>query len=241
MKDSIIFDILNSNMSEQTTMPTHVGYILDGNRRWAKENGLPTFEGHREGAERFREIALRTFDRGVKYVSAYVFSTENWQRTEEEVGYLMGLVIKAVDSYLEDYKRSGIKVVLLGSRENLDKKVLDALEHTESSTAHNTRGTLALCFNYGGKQEIADAVNAALTEGKVISVESIDRHLYQPQVPGIDLLIRTSGEERLSGFMLWRSDYAELYFDKCYWPDFDESHLDAALEEYASRKRRFGS
>lgn len=229
-------------MSEQI-IPRHVGLILDGNRRWAKAKGLPTLEGHRQGAEAFRATALAAFDRGVKYVSAYTFSTENWQRTEEEVGYLMKLLIKAVEKHLKTFDDANIKVVVLGRREGLDKAVLKAIEKTESQTAKNTRGTLALCFNYGGQQELVDAVKGIITSGiapEDVTAETIQNSLYCPEVPGIDLLIRTSGERRTSGFMLYRSEYAELYFTDTMWPDFDPAALDVALEDYAHRKRRFG-
>lgn len=229
-------------MSDQS-IPAHLGLILDGNRRWAKSKGLPTLEGHRQGAEAFRKVSLAAFDRGVKYVSAYTFSTENWQRTEEEVGYLMKLLIKAVEKHLNSFHEANIKVVLLGRRDGLDASVLRAIEKTEALTRDNTRGTLALCFNYGGKAELADAVKGIIASGVAadeITPDVISRYVYAPEVPEIDLLIRTSGERRTSGFMLWRSEYAELYFTDIFWPDFDESALDTALEDYALRKRRFG-
>lgn len=229
-------------MSDQS-IPAHVGLILDGNRRWAKSKGLTTLEGHRQGAEAFRTVSLAAFDRGVKYVSAYTFSTENWQRTEEEVGYLMKLLIKAVEKHLKTFREADIKVVVLGRREGLDKSVLRAIQKTEELTRDNTRGTLALCFNYGGKAELVDAVKGIIGAGiseEDITPELITQHVYNPGVPEIDLLIRTSGEHRTSGFMLWRSEYAELYFTDTFWPDFDEQALDVALEDYALRKRRFG-
>lgn len=230
-------------MSNQT-IPRHVGLILDGNRRWAKSRGLPTLEGHRQGAEVFKTTALAAFERGVSFVSAYAFSTENWQRTEEEVGYLMKLLVKAVEKHLKTFDNANIRVVVLGRREGLDKSVLKAIEKTEQQTANNTRGTLALCFNYGGKQELVDAVQSIVASGasaQAISADTITAALYHPEIPDIDLLIRTSGERRTSGFMLYRSEYAELYFTETMWPDFDESALDAALNDYAQRKRRFGS
>lgn len=229
-------------MSDQS-IPAHVGLILDGNRRWAKAKGLPTLEGHRQGAEAFKTVSLAAFDRGVKYVSAYTFSTENWQRTEEEVGYLMRLLIKAVEKHLHAFHEANIKVVVLGRRQGLEKSVQKAIEKTENLTKDNTRGTLALCFNYGGKAELVDAVKQIIESGvsaEEITPEVIAQHVYAPEVPEIDLLIRTSGERRTSGFMMYRSEYAELYFTDTMWPDFDESTLDIALEDYAQRKRRFG-
>jgi undecaprenyl diphosphate synthase len=227
-------------MSDISSVPAHVGIILDGNRRWAKQQGLPTLEGHRRGAETFKEVALHAFEKGVGTVSAYVFSTENWQRTEEEVGYLMQLVIKAVDQYLDEFHERGIKVVILGRREGLRKKVLESITYTEEKTASNTNGTLALCFNYGGQEEIADAAKQLAASGTDITPKNVSSALYKPEIPNLDFIIRTSGEKRLSGFMLWRSPYAELYFTSTLWPAFTAADLDVALADYASRDRRFG-
>lgn len=227
-------------MHMSKNIPRHVGFILDGNRRWAKANGLPTLEGHRKGAERFKEIVLKTLDSGVDYVSAYVFSIENWSRTQEEVKYLMNLVVDVAENYLDEFHEKGFRIVMLGRREGLNDKVLKAIDRAVEQTKDNQNGTIALCFNYGGKQEVVDAAKAAMENGEDITVDSIDRHVYHPEVPGVDLLIRTSGEMRLSGFMLWRSDYAELYFSEKYWPDFTEDDLSQALEWYGQRERRFG-
>jgi undecaprenyl diphosphate synthase len=228
-------------MSNNTQTVQHLGLILDGNRRWAKAQGLPTLEGHRQGAEVFKTISLAAFERGIKYVSAYVFSTENWARTQEEVSYLMKLVVKAVEKYLVEFHRRGIKVIVLGSRAKLDNKVLDAINRTVERTKDNTNGTLALCFNYGGHQEIADAVNKAIEAKKFpITPDIIEQNLYSSDVPNADLLIRTSGEQRISGFMLWRAAYAELAFTDTLWPDFSVEELDRILMDYTQRERRFG-
>jgi undecaprenyl diphosphate synthase len=227
-------------MSETTVVPTHIGLILDGNRRWAKANGKPVLEGHKQGLEAFKDVSLAAFDTGVKYVSAYVFSAENWQRTQEEVSYLMALVVKGVTKHLDTFHNAGIRVVMLGSRAGLDKKVLKAIDDSIETTKNNARGTLALCFNYGGHQEIADAVQQLVDKNEQITPENITQNLYAPEVPPLDLIIRTSGEKRLSGFMLWRSEYAELYFTDILWPDFSIADLDKAIAEYAARKRRFG-
>ena len=227
-----------------TDLPQHLAIILDGNRRWAKSQNLPTLDGHREGAEVFREVAIATFERGIKYLSAYVFSTENWSRTKEEVGYLMSLLVKAVDKYLDDFHQRGIKIVFLGRREGLDNKVLKALQSAETKTDTNSHGTLALCFNYGGREEIVDAVKELMKQSinpDELTIDDISNHLYQPSVPAVDLVIRTSGEHRLSGFMLWRSDYAEFYFIDKLWPEFTIEDLGEALADYQQRHRRFGS
>lgn len=229
-------------MSEPTALPKHLGLILDGNRRWAKLNNLPTLEGHRKGLDTFKTVSLAAFDRGIEYVSAYIFSTENWQRTQEEVNYLMGLVVRAVSKELKTFHEAGIRLVMVGSRERLDKKVLKAIDEAVETTKSNTRGTLALCFNYGGQQEIADACTQLIAAGETeITPEKITKALYEPELPAIDLVIRTSGEERLSGFMLWRAAYAELLFEEKLWPDYTPHDLDNALTNYASRQRRFGN
>lgn len=231
-------------ISETQTLPKHVGIILDGNRRWAKENGLPTLKGHRQGMDVLKDVSFHAFERGVQYLSAFIFSTENWQRAEEEVNYLMDLTVKAVEKYLEEYHERGIKVVILGRRKGIRQKVLDAIARAEEKTKNNTQGTLALCFNYGGKEELVDAVKHIVTEGFTpaeITADVLAASLYCPDIPDVDLLIRTSGEERTSGFMLYRAAYAELVFRDKYWPDFTTADFDDALLEYEKRERRYGS
>lgn len=226
-----------------TEIPQHIGLILDGNRRWAKQRGLPTLEGHRKGSDTLRAVALAAYDRGVKYVSAFVFSTENWSRTDKEVNYLMGLVVKLLTQYLDEFNERGIKVVILGRREGLRSNVLKAIQKAEEATKDNTTGTLAFCFNYGGQEELVDAAKQLIADGvsaESVTKQSLEQVLYGPDVPAIDLLIRTSGEQRLSGFMLWRAAYAELYFTHTMWPDFGPNDLDEALAEYRVRQRRFG-
>lgn len=225
------------------SIPNHIGLILDGNRRWAKEQGMPTLDGHRKGAEVFKEVSLAAFDKGIRYVSAFVFSTDNWKRTEEEVSYLMKLLIKAVERYLNEYDKRGIKITIIGRRENLANDVLKAIEKTESRTKDNHNGTLVLCFNYGGQQEIIDATKQLLQENidpETLNSQIFEQFLYSPEVPPVDLLVRTSGEERTSGFMLWRAAYAELLFVKKYWPDFSLQDLDEVIDIFSKRQRRFG-
>ncbi len=228
----------------KTELPNHLGIILDGNRRWAKQNNLTSLEGHRRGSEVFRQISLEAFDLGIKFLSSYVFSTENWQRTKEETSYLMKLVVKAVEKYLNDFNNKGIKIVILGSKEGLGKSVLESIESTEQKTKNNKKGTLAICLNYGGQQEIIDATKKIIK--KKINPESItkevfEQNLYSPEVPPIDLLIRTSAEQRISGFMLWRIAYAELLFVEKYWPDYTTNDLKDAISIYNKRQRRYGS
>jgi undecaprenyl diphosphate synthase len=227
----------------QGSVPVHLGLILDGNRRWARAQGMPQLEGHRQGYQNLHDVALAAFDRGVKYVSAYVFSTENWNRTKEEVDYLMNLFVWVATKEIDKYVHEGLKVVFMGSRERLSKRVLKGIESAESKTAHNTRGVVVLCLNYGGHTELAEGVARLVRDGvpaEEVTVHKLAEYLYQPEVPPVDLIIRTSGEQRLSNFMLWRSAYSELYFVEKPWPAFTVADLDEALEDYASRNRRFG-
>lgn len=228
-------------MSETAVIPAHVGLILDGNRRWAKANGLPSFEGHRVGYANLKKIAKHAVNKGVKFISAYIFSTENWNRTREEVNYLLDLALVLATRDAREVHKEGIRVVFLGRRNDLPPKLLAAIEKAETLTKDNKRGTLALCFNYGGQQEIVDAASKLSSKKlKNLTVETFASALYAPEVPAIDLLIRTSGEQRLSNFMLWRAAYAELYFVKKHWPAFTPDDFDAAIEEFANRQRRFG-
>lgn len=227
-------------MSETITLPTHIGFILDGNRRWAKQNNLSINEGHRIGAEVFKKIALHGFDRGIKNISAYIFSTENWQRTEQETGFLMQLAIKAVEQYLDEFHDRGIKVIILGRKKGLRKKVLDSMLKTEEKTKNNTGGTLALCFNYGGREEIIDAAQRLTTKNLEITEKNFSKSMYHSEVPDLDLIIRTSGEKRLSNFMLWRAAYAEFMFVQKHWPEYTDDDLDVAINEYSARHRSFG-
>ncbi len=233
-----------ADTEHSTAVPRHLGLILDGNRRWAKAHGLKAVDGHKEGSEVFKRVSLAAFERGIEYVSAFVFSTENWHRSQEEVSFLMKLLIRAVELHLDEFHKRNIKIVMVGSRDELSESVLKAIERTEAKTAGNTGGTLALCFNYGGKPELVDAVRKIVAAGispAEIDDTVIDAYLYQPAIPAVDLMIRTSGERRTSGFMMWRADYAELYFTDTLWPDFTVEDLDTALADYAQRQRRFGA
>lgn len=230
-------------VEEKLAIPSHVGMILDGNRRWAKIRGVSTLEGHRQGSEVFREIALCAFDSGVQYLSAYVFSAENWARTKEEVSYLMQLIVKAVEKYLKDFHKHGVNIRIVGRKDRLSRKVLKAIEKAESVTKDNNRGTLIICLDYSGQQEIIDATRHIIDKGiksQDVDKQIFEQNLYAPDVPDMDLLIRTSGEKRLSGYMLWRSAYAELVFSDKLWPDYTVSDFQNALQQYNIRQRRFG-
>jgi undecaprenyl diphosphate synthase len=224
-------------------IPTHLGLILDGNRRWAREQGLPQLEGHRRGYENLKMIARRAFEHGTKYISAYVFSTENWDRTAEEVGYLMNLLRGLFTHDARKLHAEGVRVLWLGSPTNVAPDIITAIRETEELTKDNTKGTLCLCFNYGGHREIAEGVQRIVTSGlsaDQITDQTMQSFLYHPEIPPLDFVIRTSGEMRLSNFMLYRAAYAELYFEQKHWPAFTKEDLDVALAEYASRQRRFG-
>lgn len=223
--------------------PRHVGYVVDGNRRWAKKHGIPTYEGHLAGYNAVQEVVRATFDEGVEFVSVYIFSTENWKRSEDEVNKLMSLVLKLLTSDLHLFDENNIRLKVLGSTDNVRDKVLKAINDAEARTADNTRGTLAICFNYGGQLEIADAVKNIIQSGvpaKDITPDVIGQNLYYPEIPPVDLIVRTSGEQRLSNFMLWRAAYSELLFLEKLWPDMTKDDVTAILEEYSRRSRRFG-
>jgi undecaprenyl diphosphate synthase len=226
-----------------SNIPKHVGFIMDGNRRWAKSRGKLPMSGHEEGEEALYRVLKQCFKQGVSFVSVYAFSTENWGRSDAEVLFLMNLVPKALKKYLAEFHEQGIKIVVLGSRAKLSPKVIEAIEQAETTTMNNTVGTLGVCFNYGGKQELVDATRAIVASGAAadtISYDTIMQYIYRPELPELDLIVRTSGEMRLSGFMLARSEYAEFIFEPKMWPDLGASDVDRFLEEFASRQRRIG-
>lgn len=224
-------------------IPKHVGLIIDGNRRWARAQGKPSLQGHLRGYQAIKEVTLELFDQGVEFVSAYVFSTENWRRGEEEVSYLMNMAVTAAAQDLDSFLRQDIRVLFLGTKEGLSKKLIKTIEECEEKSAHCTRGVFAPCFNYGGQQEIADACRRLVeigTPAEHITPELIREHLYQPGIPDVDLIVRTSGEQRLSNFMLWRAGYSEFLFLDKLWPDMTKQDVSTILEAYGRRQRRFG-
>ncbi len=220
-------------------VPNHIGIIMDGNRRWAKEKKKKTIEGHLAGANRIISLAKYIFDKGVKYLSIYAFSTENFNRSAEEVSYLMGLIIKFFNERVNELHDYNIKIVVSGLRDNLSKEVLKCIDNVVDLTKDNTGGVLNVCLNYGGRREIVDAVNKIKEANVNITEETFGKYLYN-DLPDLDYVIRTSGEERISNFMLWQISYAEFYFPKVYFPDFDEKEFDKAIEIYNNRNRRFG-
>ena len=221
-------------------IPNHVGIIVDGNGRWAKEKGLSRSLGHKAGAENLKNLSLYIFNKGVKYLSLYVFSTENFKRDSEEVNYLMDLFIKYFNNEFKLYKKENIKVVFSGRKEGLSDNIINAINTIEEETNDNTKGVLNFCLNYGSQYEIIDACNKIIKDDiKEINVETFNKYLYQ-DLPMIDLMIRTSGEQRLSNFMLYQLAYAELYFTNTYFPDFNEEAFNLAIESFNKRDRRFG-
>jgi len=230
---------------KKQNIPTHVGIIIDGNRRWASERNLPTFEGHRRGYDKMLSVPKWFFSRGVKILSFYAFSTENWNRQQDEVNYLMKLLLEAVEhSALELAGKEGYKVLISGRIEELPGDLPAKCLNIMAETKTNQQGIINICLNYGGRAEIVDAVRKMI-KNKVELEQAhegmIKKYLYQPDLPDPDIIVRTSGEQRLSGFLTWQSIYSELLFMKKYWPDFEESDVEIVLKEYAQRERRHGS
>ena len=219
----------------------HLGFILDGNRRWAQEKGLSAKYGHKKGFDNFRTIADACLERGVSYLSVFAFSTENWNRSKDEVSFLMSFIQLIIKRYISELQKKNIRFVWLGSKDGLDNKIVKLLENAEKESSNNSSGTICLCFNYGGQQEIVDAAISLQIDGKEFNVDNLSAAMYGgSDIPPVDLIIRTSGEQRISNFMLWRAAYSELYFSDKFWPDFSTIDLDNALKDYENRKRRFG-
>lgn len=225
-------------------IPRHVGYILDGNRRWAREHGLPTYEGHLAGYNALKDVIEATSDAGVEYISFYSFSTENWNRAEDEIRGLMKLIRMLFKTDLKELQEKGFQLVVLGSKEHLPADVAKMIDKAESSSQEGKRATLAMCFNYGGQQEIVRATQRAIEAGvdpANLDCDTFSQYLDHPEVPPCDLIVRTSGEQRLSNFMLWRSAYSEFIFLDKFWPDMKPEDVNELLAEYDRRERRVGS
>lgn len=223
-------------------LPKHVGIIMDGNGRWALERGLSRSNGHQAGCDNLKNLASYIYDMGIKYLSVYAFSMDNFKRESKEVNFLMELFIKMFNKEFKFLMDKNIKVVFSGRRENLPKKVLDSMDNIVLKTKENTSGVLNICLNYSGQYEIIDMIKKVI-DSKVdinsLNRDDVYKYLYQ-DLPPLDFVIRTSGEKRISDFMLYQSSYAEYYFPKVYFPDFNEKEFDLALLEYNKRKRRFG-
>ena len=233
---------------DKELMPTHIAIIMDGNRRWAKEKGLDYRKGHQAGADTIENIVTYANEIGLKYLTVYAFSTENWKRTEEEVGALMLLFNKFLDKYIKIADSKNVKIRFLGDRTVLSKSLIDKMNDAEEKTKHHTGLTFAVAINYGGRDEIVHAVKSIAEdakEGKVnvddINEELISNYLYTKDMPDPDLVIRTSGELRTSNFLPWQIVYSEFLFLDKYWPDFTNEDLDKAIEVYQKRNRKFGA
>ena len=225
----------------------HVAIIMDGNGRWAKQRGLPRTAGHERGEHSLFDVVEGAIEVGVQWLSAYAFSTENWKRSPDEVRFLMGFNRDVIRRRRDDMHAMGVRVRWAGRRPRLWKSVIDELEVAEQMTRHNDVLTLTMCVNYGGRAEIADAAAALsrdVVTGKVDPAKVTDRvlarYLDEPSMPDVDLFVRSSGEQRISNFLLWQSAYAELVFQDTLWPDYDRRHFWSAIEEYAARDRRYG-
>ena len=225
------------------TVPRHVAIVMDGNGRWAKKRFMPRFFGHKQGVDSLVRCVQACSDRGIEYLTVFAFSSENWKRPEEEISGLLGLVLVAVSKYLRKLAEKGVRIRIVGDRSAVNDKVRAAWDEAENTTANNTRITLSVAFNYGGRWDIVQACRQAIAQG--FAAEQIDEQrlsslMALAHAPDPDLFIRTGGEVRISNFLLWQIAYAELYFTECLWPDFDEAELDAALAAYSGRERRFG-
>ena len=223
--------------------PKHIAIIMDGNRRWAKENGLVSFKGHRQGLKKLKEVIKWCKDRGIKILTFYAFSTENWQRSKKEVDFLMRLFNTFLTKELKTLEKERIKLIVIGDKNNLPEHLKKKAENAEGLTRKNKNLTLIMAISYGGRAEIAEAVKKIILK-KIpvdkIDIRQIEKHLYTAGIPDPDLIIRTGGWQRLSNFLTWQSAYAELCFFEKYWPDFTEKDLDESLEDFSRRKRNFG-
>jgi undecaprenyl diphosphate synthase len=226
-----------------TRIPYHIAIIMDGNGRWARRRGLPRLAGHRAGVENIRRIIEGCGEFGVKMLTIYAFSTENWQRPEDEVQGLMKILAEVIDERTEEFHRNGIRLRHLGRLDGLSPLLQEKVRRAMELTANDDKFTLNIAFNYGGRAEIVDAAKRLLAEGcdpAALNEETFARYLYIPDLPDPDLVIRTAGEMRLSNFLLWQAAYAEYYCASTFWPDFDKEELRKALVEYGRRERRFG-
>jgi undecaprenyl diphosphate synthase len=233
--------------SDRADAPRHVAIIMDGNGRWAAARGLPRAEGHRRGVEALRKVVRATGELGISYLTIFSFSSENWSRPASEIGDLFGLLRRFIRNDLATLHADGVRVRVIGEREGLESDICALLTEAEELTRNNDRLTLVVAFNYGSRQEIANAAQRLareVAEGKrdpaTITPETLGGALDAPDIPDPDLIIRTSGEQRLSNFLMWQAAYSELVFVPIHWPDFDKAALEGAIAEYATRERRFG-
>ena len=221
-------------------IPAHIAIIMDGNGRWAKQRNLPRTSGHKEGLEVAKKIVKAAKEVGVKYITLYTFSTENWKRTQDEVGYLMGLIKNHLRAEFKFYKENDIRVKHIGNLSGLPKEIQDEINSTIEECKDFNSLTVVLAINYGGKDEITRAINKAKSENKQINENNFTEFFDLPEMPDVDLIIRTGGEKRLSNFLLWHGAYAELDFVDTLWPDYNEECFYQSIKEFQKRNRRFG-
>lgn len=233
---------VKSDLTSVAPVPRHIAFICDGNRRWAKNRGLPPLEGHRAGISNFEGLVDWYIARGVTTITFFVFSTENWNRSDEEVNFLMDLFYTELKKNLKHAVEKNLRYRVVGSRERLPKKLANMCDKLEEKSAENTAGTVVFALNYGGQDEIVAAVNAAITDGKPVDKETFETYLDTGDLLPIDLMVRTSNEFRISNFLLWKLAYAELLFLPEHWPDLisSEKLWQYTLDEFAKRNRRFG-
>jgi undecaprenyl diphosphate synthase len=221
-------------------IPHHIAIVMDGNGRWATRRFLPRVAGHKKGVDALRACVRHCGDIGVKVLTVFAFSSENWNRPAEEVSGLMELLALALSREVPHLQAEGVRIHFIGERAGLSEKVRNGLLQAEAATAGNTRLIFNICFNYGGRWDIAQAAAGLAARGEAITEQSMDRAMALAHVPDPDLLIRTGGEQRISNFLLWQAAYSELYFSDKLWPEFDAAAIDAAIADYAGRERRFG-
>lgn len=227
------------------SIPRHVALIMDGNGRWAKKRGLPRILGHKEGANRIMEVVLKAKEMGVESVTMFAFSTENWNRPKEEVNYIFNLLEKLLKKGKGKFEKNNVRVKFIGNINELDEKYQKVIYKTMEETKYNNGVIMNLAINYGARSEIIRAVKSISFDYKESKIKEIDEEVFEKylmtsELPSVDLLIRTSGEKRISNFLLWQIAYSELIFTNVYWPDFDDKEFEKCIEEYLSRNRRFG-
>jgi len=224
-------------------IPVHVGIIMDGNGRWARARGLPRAAGHRAGTKNIRRVLIEAVEIGIKALTVYAFSTENWARPKDEVNHLMRLISQGIREQLDELDTRGVRILHSGRQDGISASLLAEITEAVARTAHNDKITLNVAFNYGGRAEIVDAIKQIMKKGvsaDTLTEEMVSRHLYTPDLPDPDLIIRTGGEFRLSNFLIWQTAYSEFYATPAYWPDFDEAELRKAVAVFQHRDRRFG-
>jgi undecaprenyl diphosphate synthase len=230
-------------VTDTSPVPRHLAIVMDGNGRWAKKRHMPRIFGHKAGVDALVRTVQACANRGIEYLTVFAFSSENWKRPEEEVSGLMSLVLVAVSKYLTKLAGEGVRIRIVGDRSAVSDKVRAAWEQAETATAHNTRITLSVAFNYGGRWDVVQACQQAIRAGipaDQLDEASLSRYMAMGFAPDPDLFIRTGGEVRISNFLLWQVAYSEFVFSDCLWPEFGEAELDTALTHYAARDRRFG-